>query len=621
MVPSTHTPALNMVITNHNDLFPQTPVVFSGIPRVQIEGLKLSSLVTGVLLDIDYAGLLETALKIHPQTRHVAVVNGASEASLLYEKEFRKALEPYARRLDFIYLTRLPMGEVVEKIRNLPEHSVVLYYVLGQDGEGKSFLPQEVASILSEAANAPVYGCLDTYLGHGIVGGRLTSLEMTGIKAGETALRILRGEKLSDISITSQSTVIDMFDWRQLKRWGISEDKLPPDSIVRFKTYSFWELYRGYIVAALVLIAVQSGLISHLLRQRAQRRRVEAKYRTVADFTYAWEYWANLDDSLEYVSPSCERISGYQPRDFFDNPTLLKKIILPEDRDIWNQHYHDSRQGLKPCEIQFRILRRDGQIRWIEHNCQPVTDGQGHLQGFRASNRDITTRKQGEELLKQNQQDLSRLAGRIISTQEEELQRLSREIHDDLTQRLASLALDSALIEKQINPMQSRVVEDLKSLRNNLSEVADEVHEISRRLHPSILDDLGLAQAVQAESAAFKSKTEIDLSITIEGLPDSVPPQAALCLYRVIQEGLQNVTKHSGAKVASITLQGLSNGIQLLIEDEGIGFDPQEVRKKAGIGLSSMRERVRLLNGTISFAPKQGQGTRIEVFIPTKEAP
>jgi signal transduction histidine kinase len=233
---------------------------------------------------------------------------------------------------------------------------------------------------------------------------------------------------------------------------------------------------------------------------------------------------------------------------------------------------------------------------------------------------DITDRKQGEELLRQNQQELSRLAGRIISAQEEELRRLSREIHDDLTQRLAALALDAALIEKQLDPSQSKAINELNGLRTNLSEVAEEVHDLSRRLHPSILDDLGLVQAVEAESAAFINKTEIGLSITTDGFPDSVPQSIALCLYRVIQEGLQNISKHSIAKAASITLQGLSNGVRLLIEDHGVGFDPEEVRKKAGIGLSSMRERVRLLDGEISFKSKPGQGTQIEVFIPTREA-
>jgi signal transduction histidine kinase len=218
--------------------------------------------------------------------------------------------------------------------------------------------------------------------------------------------------------------------------------------------------------------------------------------------------------------------------------------------------------------------------------------------------------------LRRQEKDLSKLTGRIINAQEEELRRLSRELHDDLTQRLAALALDAALIERQLNPVQPQVVQNLKDLRINLSEVAEEVHDLSRQLHPSILDDLGLVQAIQAECAAFTKKTGIDLSFTPHDFPDSVAQPLALCLYRVIREGLQNIAKHSGAAAASITLQGLSDGIRLLIQDKGIGFDPKEVKKKTGIGLSSMRERVRLINGTISFKSKPGQGTEIEVFIP-----
>ena len=587
-------PPLNFVIAHGNDLFPQAPVVFCGIQREQLKRLNLSAKFTGVLADIDYAGLLETALKIHPQTRHVAIVNGTGKNDLFYEKEFREALAPYAKRLDFIYLTRLPLGKIVEKVRSLPEDTVILYYLLTQDGEAKSFAPWEAASIVAEAANAPVYGCLGSYFGHGIVGGRLTSLEMLGVKAGEMTLRILRGAKPSDIPVTGQGTIINLFDWRQFKRFGIREDRLPPGSTVRFKTYSFWELYRGYIVAALFLILVQSGLISFLLRQRAQRRRAqgqlaerlrfeemlsalsarfvnlppdrvdteiervlesigkglnvdrvsvfelseadqklhlvyshkdaetaalpseiqleqlpwarqllfngesfifsdpedlpaeagaerdfmrvqgvislaviplstgekalgvlslamlrqrknwphhliqqcrlvaevfanalvrkqheeslvqaEAKYRTVADFTYDWEYWANINDSLEYVSPACERISGYTIRDFIDNPSLFKEIIVPPDRDVWDRHYHDSRQELKPSEIQFRIQRRDGQICWIEHICQPVTDPQGCLKGFRASNRDITSRKLAEVDLRRAYTEIEQLKNQL----------------------------------------------------------------------------------------------------------------------------------------------------------------------------------------------------------------
>nr|WP_231715799.1 sigma 54-interacting transcriptional regulator [Desulfosarcina widdelii] len=139
----------------------------------------------------------------------------------------------------------------------------------------------------------------------------------------------------------------------------------------------------------------------------------EEKYRTVADFTYDCEYWANVDGSLEYISPSCERISGYAPQVFIKNPSLLKDIILPEDRDIWERHFHDSQHDPKPREIQFRIKRRDGQIRWIEHNCQPVTDSKGTPKGVRAGNRDITNRKIAEIELRTAYADIEKLKDQL----------------------------------------------------------------------------------------------------------------------------------------------------------------------------------------------------------------
>ncbi len=142
-------------------------------------------------------------------------------------------------------------------------------------------------------------------------------------------------------------------------------------------------------------------------------REAELRYRTVADFTYDWEYWTNLDGTLRYVSPSCERISGYTPRQFMDNPSLYREIIIPEDQDVWGKHYHDSRKDPGAREIQFRIRRRDGSIRWIEHACQPVRGDQGELLGFRASNRDITIRKEGEIKLQNAYSEIEALKAQL----------------------------------------------------------------------------------------------------------------------------------------------------------------------------------------------------------------
>jgi PAS domain S-box-containing protein len=502
-----------------------------------------------------------------------------------------------------------------------------LYYLLTQDGDGKGYPPWEAASIMADAANAPVYGCLDSYFGHGIVGGRMTSMEMTGIKAGEMALRILRGERPSDIPMSGQGTIIDMFDWRQLKRWGISEGKLPPGSEIRYRVPSIWEEHREKIIGAIALITFQTALIFGLFVNLRRRRLAEkslaeseARLSLAAESADAGMWSVEADNSRVWATNKTRELFGLPMHIPLHYDDFIRRVH-PEDREQLNGAIQKALQSGKDAVEEYRIQLADGSLRWLASHGRHQPAGPGQPTRLMGVTVDITDRKLAEELMRQNQQDLSQLTGRIISAQEEELRRLSREIHDDLTQRLAALALDAALIEKQLNPSQSRTIEELRGLRSNLSEVADEVHDLSRRLHPSILDDLGLVQAVQAESDAFMNKTGIDLSFTTEGLPDSVPSQPALCFYRVIQEGLQNIAKHSGSKATSITLQGLSNGIRLLIEDNGVGFDPQEVRNKAGIGLSSMRERVRLLNGAISFASKPGQGTQIEVFIPTKEAP
>lgn len=143
----------------------------------------------------------------------------------------------------------------------------------------------------------------------------------------------------------------------------------------------------------------------------------ELRYRTIADFTYDWEYWSNIDGSMKYVSPSCERISGYPPESFIKSPSLIREIIVPEDLPIWQNHYHDSRKELKEREIQFRIQHRNGSVRWIEHACQPVTDDLNTHMGFRVSNRDISRRKEKEIKLQKAYSEIESLKAQLVGDQ------------------------------------------------------------------------------------------------------------------------------------------------------------------------------------------------------------
>jgi PAS domain S-box-containing protein len=239
---------------------------------------------------------------------------------------------------------------------------------------------------------------------------------------------------------------------------------------------------------------------------------------------------------------------------------------------------------------------------------------------------DITERKLAEEALKDNEaalrnskKDLQRLAGRLISAQEEELRRLSRELHDDLTQRLAVLAIEAGKLELDLTRTPERspgAVHTIAQIKDQLIKVSEDVHTISRQLHPTILDDLGLVRALESECSAVMRRNPLGITIRKENVPDAIPDDIALCFYRVVQEGLRNITAHSGAKNCEIFLKGDDHALCLTVSDDGRGFDPREVRSMPGLGLSSMRERVQLIQGDFAIRSQPGKGTVIKVCVP-----
>ena len=618
--------AVDFLLSEAIEVLPDTPIVANEVSRAYAENLKHSPPsrpITGTILGDNAIGMLDSAFRMRPGTKRVAIVAGTTPNNIYSEQIFRKCLEPYLEKLELIDLTKLSMEETLARVSSLPPDTIVLYAGVHSDGKGQSFVPREALSNISRAANAPVFGLFDSFMGYGIVGGRLVSWEQMGREAAAMALRIMGGELAASIPFGGEQAYVNLYDLRELKRWDIPESAVPSGSEIRFRVPSNWEQHREAIIGTIAFIGIETFLILGLVMNLRRRRRAEqalseseARLNLAAASANAGMWSFSVDTGKVWATDKIRELFGFSPQVELHYEDVLR-MIHAEDRERVHQSVQQAMQSGEDVIIEFRVLRADGSFRWIASRgrLQPTTQGKpSRMMGVSV---DVSERRETEDALRLHEKDLSKLAGRIIFAQEEELRRLSRELHDDLTQRLAALSLDAALIEKQLSPLQTQAVKDIKDLRSNLSEVAEEVHDLSRQLHPSILDDMGLVQAVQAECDAFTKKIGIDLSFMPHDFPGKVPQQSALCLYRVIREGLQNIAKHSQAAAASITLQGLSDGIRLLIQDKGIGFDPQEVKTKAGIGLSSMRERVRLVNGTISFKSKPGQGTAIEVFIPS----
>ena len=229
---------------------------------------------------------------------------------------------------------------------------------------------------------------------------------------------------------------------------------------------------------------------------------------------------------------------------------------------------------------------------------------------------DITERKKSEAMLLQDQKELQALTARLLGLQEAGNKDLARELHDDLSQKLAALGMEISTLLQSSRKSPSSLADRVRALSARTNGLAEDVHALSRRLHPAILDELGLESALREECVSFSAQTGITAQFESEDVPAPLPEDVSLCLYRVVQESLRNVAKHAKAANVRVVLSGSEDGIRLRVEDTGDGFDLNESKGKGGLGLISMEERARLVNGNFAIRSQPGQGTLVEVFVP-----
>ena len=256
-------PALEFLLKHGGAIFPGTPIVFCGIDRRELGERLLPPHVHGVLLKREFAPTLELALGLHPDTKHIAVVAGTSEFDTRLLEQARQQFGVYESRLTFRYLTAAPLQKLLIDLAGLPPQTIVLFTTLFQDGAGESFVPHNVVPLVSAAASAPVYGFLDQYLDRGIVGGSLYSTSTQGAEAAKLVLQLLAGSERTQPALTEVSDNKVQFDWRQMQRWNIAENRLPPGSEMHFRQQGVWDLYRWQIVSlcAVSLLPLILGLV------------------------------------------------------------------------------------------------------------------------------------------------------------------------------------------------------------------------------------------------------------------------------------------------------------------------------------------------------------------------
>ena len=397
-----------------------------------------------------------------------------------------------------------------------------------------------------------------------------------------------------------------------------------------------------WVVGIAGILISKKGLEKQILaRERAETVLSESAntLRIVADFTYDWEYWRSPDGRFLYVSPSCERITGYTREEFNEDPGLYSRIIHPDDRERVVAHLCEDQDHRELCELEFRILRRDGQERWVGHACKLVPDADGQSLGRRASDRDITERKQAEENLKKAHDELEirvqertaelartnealrHLSSRLLSAQEEERKRFAGEIHDTLGASLNAIRfkVDSAL--QQFGEPGDPVAQSLQSIAPLIQEGIEDCRRIQMDLRPSILDDLGLLVTLSWFCRRFQTiYSGIRIEQEIEIQEGDVDQPLKIVIFRITQEAMNNIAKHSKADLVRLSLRKTGGKIELLLQDNGRGFNVKEARSldadRRGWGLPSMRERTELSGGSFAVESAEGKGTTIRASWP-----
>jgi PAS domain S-box-containing protein len=307
------------------------------------------------------------------------------------------------------------------------------------------------------------------------------------------------------------------------------------------------------------------------------------------------------------VNPAACKALGYTKEELIGKAVSI--IYAPEShskmRDLLAKWKKTGR--LESEEIV--VLTRDGERRVVLLNAGSVVDAEGNLLHSTSVHVDITERKRAEEAL-------STVNQRLIEAQEEERARFARELHDDIGQRLALLTVDLEQLAENCPDSPAEVRSSVRVLREQASDVATDVHSLSHELHSSKLEYLGLASAAGGFCRELSDRQGIEIGFHSESIPKDLPREISLCLFRVLQEALQNAIKHSGSSHFQVSLSGRSSGVELTVRDSGIGFDPEDATRGSGLGLTSIRERLKLVNGKLFIDSQSQRGTTILARVP-----
>jgi len=397
---------------HRQQLFPSTPMLIAGMDQRHVQAVTLTTNDAVVAVAQDVPGMVESILRVLPETTNVVVVLGNSPLERFWLGEMRRELQPFTNRVSLAWFNELSFTEMQKRAALLPPRTVIYYGLLSVDAEGVPYTEERALSGLHAVAKAPIFGIEDSQMGRGIVGGPLMGVEEAGRNAAKVAVRILRGEPAGSIKTPVQVPGRPVYDWRELKRWHISEGRLPAGSLIRFRQPTAWDGYKWRIIGAVSLCLLEAVLIVLLLLNLRRRRQAEQSLResderfTLATAAAGLGVWAwDMYNNRVWVSENWCRMFGVPLGTDIGFETVFARVH-PADREAMQLSVKRAIEGQTDYAVEYRVMRPDGTQRWITARGRLHTGANPKHDRLLGVSIDITERKQAEQALRQSEERL-----------------------------------------------------------------------------------------------------------------------------------------------------------------------------------------------------------------------
>ncbi len=400
------TPSLKLLMEYIPDLFGRVPVIICAQDLRLAGDPTFAPSAVRVIGRLEMSATLALALSLHPAVRKVFIVSGASRFDKSLEAMAKEELRSLESCVELIYLSGLPLDDLTHRLSILPHQSLVLYLAIFRDGKGMNFKSPEALALISEQANAPIYSLSESYIDSGIVGGSLLSHSAIGARAANVALRIFAGEKPDTGNQSGEGLNRYMFDARQLKRWGISEDRLPPGSDIRYRDFSVWEEYRYRIIGVVFVLIFQASFITILVISLQRKNAAERALRMAAD-----EWQTTFDSTNDQIL-----LLDRQFRVLRANAAAVSFVGVSFEGIVGRHCYNVMHGASKPpveCPCartsepkghEEAVIYDEKREKWLFMSLDPVLDEKGKITGFVHTVKDVTERKRAVEAIEASEE-------------------------------------------------------------------------------------------------------------------------------------------------------------------------------------------------------------------------